>query len=190
MPKSETMRLASRERILKAAMELFVAKGFHDTTTREITVAAGISKGLMYNYFASKEAILEGIIDLRTQDISAIIAQCRVAGDAGASIARLITAYCHMLRRDRDYLRFRTALVLQPGIPAAVTARINLRVQQLFDAICALLADVGIHDARQATYELMARLEGMGLHYLGVLQDYPLDHMQQQLIQEYVRKYS
>lgn len=184
------MRLASRERILKAAMDLFIAKGFHDTTTREITVAAGISKGLMYNYFTSKEAILEAIIDLRTQDLSAVIAQCKVAGDAGASIGRLVAAYCYMLRRDRAYLRFRTALVLQPGIPASVTDRIHLRVQQLFEAICGLLADVGVADARQATYELMARLEGMGLHYMGVLPDYPLDDMQEKITQEYVRKYN
>ncbi|HEX2898218.1 MAG TPA: TetR/AcrR family transcriptional regulator [Bacteroidia bacterium] len=183
------MRTESREKILKAAIRLFVEKGFHDTTTREITEAAGISKGLLYNYFASKEAILCGIIDDRTQNLGDVIALCKVPGDAGATLTRFIAAYCGMLRRDRDYLRFRTALVLQPGIPAAVTDLISDRVGDLFEAICGMLAEVGIPDARMVTYGLMARLEGMGVHYLGILRNYPLDEMERKITQEYAEKY-
>jgi AcrR family transcriptional regulator len=47
-----------RRQIAEAAMDLFVRKGFHPTTTREIARRAGISIGSLYEYVRSKEDIL------------------------------------------------------------------------------------------------------------------------------------
>ncbi|MCK4646005.1 MAG: TetR/AcrR family transcriptional regulator [Candidatus Aminicenantes bacterium] len=47
-----------RLQIVNAAVRLFIEKGFHKTTTREIAQAAGISIGLLYEYVASKEDVL------------------------------------------------------------------------------------------------------------------------------------
>lgn len=47
-----------REQIIRAAVQLFVAKGFHKTTTREIARASGLSNGALYEYVQSKEDIL------------------------------------------------------------------------------------------------------------------------------------
>ncbi len=47
----------SRARILEKAVELFTGKGFEDTTTRDIALAAGLASGTMFNYFPSKETL-------------------------------------------------------------------------------------------------------------------------------------
>ncbi|MGD8461564.1 MAG: helix-turn-helix domain-containing protein, partial [Desulfobacterales bacterium] len=47
-----------RRQIADAAVQLFIEKGFHKTTTRQIARAAGFSIGSLYEYFASKEDIL------------------------------------------------------------------------------------------------------------------------------------
>jgi AcrR family transcriptional regulator len=47
-----------RRQIVDASVELFMEKGFHRTTTRQIAKAAGISIGLLYEYIATKEDIL------------------------------------------------------------------------------------------------------------------------------------
>ena len=54
-PKSQD--LAVRERLLKAAIELFSRKGYSATTTREIVAAAGVTKPVLYYYFRNKEGI-------------------------------------------------------------------------------------------------------------------------------------
>jgi len=46
-----------REKILGVAAELFAAKGFHETSVSEIAEAAGISKIVLYDHFASKEEL-------------------------------------------------------------------------------------------------------------------------------------
>ena len=48
--------------ILTAARELFSARGYHKTTTREIAVAAGISERLIYLHFTSKALLFEAAV--------------------------------------------------------------------------------------------------------------------------------
>jgi TetR/AcrR family transcriptional regulator, repressor for uid operon len=52
-----------RHQILMAALECFVAKGFHNATTAEISAAAGISVAGLYQYFPSKEDLVAAIVD-------------------------------------------------------------------------------------------------------------------------------
>lgn len=53
---------ARREQVLCAAAECFKRKGYHGAGMAEISKMAGMSAGHIYNYFASKEAIIESII--------------------------------------------------------------------------------------------------------------------------------
>ena len=47
---------------MKAARELFIKRGFHATSMRDIALGAGTSLGNLYNYYRTKEDILESII--------------------------------------------------------------------------------------------------------------------------------
>jgi AcrR family transcriptional regulator len=50
---------ATRQRILEAASQAFRKQGFDATTTRDIAATTGIATGTLFNYFATKEAIVE-----------------------------------------------------------------------------------------------------------------------------------
>jgi TetR/AcrR family transcriptional regulator, repressor for uid operon len=60
---------ARRNQVLDAAAECFRRKGFHGASMAEISKLAGMSAGHIYNYFASKDEIIFGIVDRNTQDI-------------------------------------------------------------------------------------------------------------------------
>lgn len=47
------------EEIVAAATACFLEKGFHKTSVQDIAGRAGLSMGLLYRYFPSKEAIIE-----------------------------------------------------------------------------------------------------------------------------------
>jgi AcrR family transcriptional regulator len=53
---------ATRQRILKVAQERFADQGFEATTTRDIASAARIAVGTLFNYFPTKEAIVERLV--------------------------------------------------------------------------------------------------------------------------------
>src|SRR5205807_9970398 len=55
-----------REQIIDAAMHVFAQKGFTRATNKDIAREAGITPGLIYHYFDSKEALLKAIIEGRS----------------------------------------------------------------------------------------------------------------------------
>lgn len=57
------IRSEKRSLIMDTALEYFAREGFHNTTINHIAKHAGISKGLLYNYFTSKDELLAEIID-------------------------------------------------------------------------------------------------------------------------------
>ena len=64
MPKLSTAAIRVRkETIEDAARELFIKQGFHATSMRDISKGAEVSLGNLYNYYETKEAIFESIIN-------------------------------------------------------------------------------------------------------------------------------
>lgn len=61
-------RNSRRNQILDAAQRCFKKQGFHKTTLRDIAQEFGMSAGHIYNYFSNKEAIIEALVELRTQE--------------------------------------------------------------------------------------------------------------------------
>lgn len=49
--------IKTKEAILQAAMRLFSENGFHQTNTKQIAAAAGVSTGSFYSYFVDKRAV-------------------------------------------------------------------------------------------------------------------------------------
>jgi AcrR family transcriptional regulator len=62
-----------RQNILETSLELFVQKGYHGTTVRDIAQKAEISVGLLFHYFPTKEAILQEIIALSEQGMAVML---------------------------------------------------------------------------------------------------------------------
>jgi len=52
-----------RNELIRIAFDLFMSKGYEATTIADVLRAAGISKGSLYHYFASKEEILDAVIE-------------------------------------------------------------------------------------------------------------------------------
>lgn len=66
---------ARREQVLTAAADCFRRKGYHGAGMAEISKTAEMSAGHIYNYFASKEAIIEAIIQRDMEEMFSIFQQ-------------------------------------------------------------------------------------------------------------------
>lgn len=53
-----------RQEILNAGLDLFIRKGYAATRTSDIAAAVGMSEGLLFHYFATKEALYSALIDV------------------------------------------------------------------------------------------------------------------------------
>lgn len=90
-----------RRQIVDASVELFMQKGFHKTTTRQIARAAGISIGLLYEYIATKEDILFLVCEAIHAEIHAAVTEALDRTEAGihplAVAVREYFLVCHRL---------------------------------------------------------------------------------------------
>ena len=62
VPKFRRRAAARPDEVLDAALTLFAAKGFAQTSVEEVARAAGLSKAAVYLYFPSKKALLAGLV--------------------------------------------------------------------------------------------------------------------------------
>jgi TetR/AcrR family transcriptional regulator, repressor for uid operon len=86
--------LDRREQILRAAMICFAKHGFHQTSMHDISAEAGISVGLIYRYFESKEAVIATMADRHKKEIHDVLERARQAPSLLESLEVLFTAHC------------------------------------------------------------------------------------------------
>lgn len=56
------IKLDRKTKIMEVALKLFAEEGFHNTSISKIAKQAAVSKGLMYNYFESKDELLKAVL--------------------------------------------------------------------------------------------------------------------------------
>jgi AcrR family transcriptional regulator len=78
----------TRERLFRAALEIFSQKGFTETTVEDITNAADVGKGTFFNYFPSKDHILLAFGDMQLAKLEAAIEQARCNNEPMAEFLR------------------------------------------------------------------------------------------------------
>src|SRR5580658_2947632 len=76
-------KVATRERIVGAAVKLFARQGWDGTTTRDLATAAGIATGTLFNYFQSKEAVAATLV---AEALAKAQQEFESARDAGQSL--------------------------------------------------------------------------------------------------------
>ncbi len=71
LTRTKKRQKATKERIFRVAMKLFIEKGFENTTVSEITEAADIGKGTFFSYFPTKEAVFGQLGEMMMEAMSA-----------------------------------------------------------------------------------------------------------------------
>jgi TetR/AcrR family transcriptional regulator, repressor for uid operon len=86
--------LDRRTQILEAAIVCFAKRGFHQASMHDISAEAGISVGLIYRYFANKEAVISAMADRHKKEIQDLLERARQAPSLLESLEILFTAHC------------------------------------------------------------------------------------------------
>ena len=165
------IRLRGAERralILDVAAELFAAQGFHETSVGEIAAAAGISKIVLYDHFASKEELF---LELTRSARDGLLArgQIQMAG-AGPLEERLRAAVeTFFAYVEEEPARARILLIVPRGEPelrALVTAIQDEATQGLTGLLVAEDALFQGESDRAGRLMLVAEFMKSGLHGL------------------------
>jgi TetR/AcrR family transcriptional regulator, cholesterol catabolism regulator len=96
---------ARRMQIVRAAVDLFVEKGFHKTTTREIARASGLGIGTLYEYIQSKEDVLYLVCAFIHCEVEKRLTEVRHAAENGRDeLAQSIARFFACVDELQDYV--------------------------------------------------------------------------------------
>lgn len=184
MSKRKNKSQVTRELILSKAIVLFSAKGFEATSIRKLAQECGISLGLMYNYFPSKEELLNSIIAESISDISKSF-DVNYTGNLDKDFELYLTNVTEIIKNKRDF--WRTFHQLRYNVEL-VKANEELMYETML-YIQQSLSKFLESKSRSSYFNLMifAMIEGMITHYL-ILQEYPIDEVKNEIVKLYREK--
>jgi AcrR family transcriptional regulator len=180
-----------KEQIRRAALAVFAQRGFHGTTVDDIAQEAGIAKGTIYLYYASKEEILIAIfrryIDAMLDFVDGLL-------DSALSVSEILAEFVKrqidMIREEPDLMRVlsrRSLLALSDGDERMLEFQ-----RYLLDRIATLLergkklGEMRALDVRIASCAMLALQETLPLYltvYADSLPKDALSRVTQQLAQ-------
>ncbi len=130
------MRMRSergRVRVLEAATQVFQREGFQTATMARVAEAAGVSKGLPYHYFESKEALARAVVAAHLDGVVQVLSRWPSAPPDEQLRWFLKSALDHA-RTYQDSFRLYLSLALHPGTRELVLAEVERR-QALLDGV-------------------------------------------------------
>ena len=172
-----------------SALELFCQKGYHGTTVNMIAKRAKISTGLMYNYFGSKDELLETIIREGMEIIELPFAKASEPNGSKRRIAEMIDGIFEIMRiEDPHFWRLYLIMLMQPGLPEAASSLFSAFLERIFGELESTFRDLGYADP-QAEARIFAALgDGLMLHYWLAKKEFRLDSIKEILLGRYVGK--
>ena len=185
MPRSpaqnESLRAATRERLVGAALELFAREGYRETSVRRIAERAGVATGLLYAHFDGKEALLRALFERSLADVRRSFAIADAA-DPRDRLAALVRGAVATLRENLDFWRLGYAVRTQPGVMAALGPAMPEWTAEIVATLRGYVAELGSPDPTHDAMALFAQVDGLCQHFALTPGAFPVDAVADRVI--------
>ena len=179
MPRSpeqfDALRRESQEKLERAALTVFARLGFQRATVRDVAREAGVSQGLLYHYFRTKDELLVAVFRRGTDDVAAALGGVPAAGTPQERFEAFVRRSFQLLDEHRDYWRLNHLVRHDAAAVAALGETLHAWTSGIADALAVLLGALGHREDTPARARLLfAAIDGVAQHYLLDPSGYPL----------------
>lgn len=182
---NEAIRQQSRTKILEAALELFATRGFHNTSIEQIRKLAGVSKGLIYSYFTDKEDLMNQIVFEEMKQGDVIIEEMGRLNNSEERFEYLLDFTFSYFVNQKHHSKLMAGLALQMEDFPKLKDIILSRYKGTMPLIALLLEDLGFENPEKEAIILSASLDGIGMQYMVIGEELPLDEIKAYYLQKY-----
>lgn len=181
----EKIREKTKHKILENALVLFAEKGFKGTSINDIAKAAGVSKGLAYNYFKDKKEIMISVFTLLVEEMGSIYHDVEKESDPKKKMKVLINKTFKALQDDERFWRIYMNFALSPEVKEEASEFMSGFMQELFDDIEMLFKELDHPNPAMESRLFAGALDGVCFHYIYNKEKYPMDKMRKFFIKKY-----
>ena len=179
MPRTKEQNQEIREKtknlILDSALKLFAEKGFQFTSMSDIAETAGVSKGLAYNYFESKQKIVEAIIEKLFQMFGQEYLPILNEKDPYKKLELTTDITFNWLKKSYEFWRMMFLFFFQPGILENSNDIMKKFYGEIFELIESIFKEIGVKNYISEARIYGALLDGVAIDYFVDVENYPLD---------------
>jgi AcrR family transcriptional regulator len=168
--------------IMETSLELFAENGFHATSISQIAKKAGISKGLIYNYFESKNELLDALIE---HGFDSIFKNFDINNDDVISeeeFVNFIKQNFKLLRENIQHWKLFFSLLLQPQVNDSFSKDYQKMGEPMFQMFFKFITSQGSKDPEGDLMAISAMLEGAFLYSVMAPDVFPIDIMEDKII--------
>lgn len=177
----EEIREERREQIKKVALEIIFEEGFQNTSISKIATRAKISKGLMYNYFESKEEMIREIILEGLEELTEIFDPNKDGILTYEEAKYFIDEMFNILKSKLKYWQLYFSVMMQPKVMALVMDKFMETLSPFMRIVTNYFKQRGSEDPELDTRIILAFLDGICFHYMIDPHHFPLQKIKERL---------
>ena len=181
----EQIRSVSKAKIADTAMKLFANNGYADTTIDAIAKQANVAKGLIYNYFENKEALLLYTFMSAFEHIESAFASLLPVSDPVAAIEAFINGMFDYLQEHTDFWRLQLGIMMQPSVPKGLQETIMKKLREYVQMFTDIFTLAGVENASGEAWLFAASIDGVMLYYLFNENECPLEQIRTAILKKY-----
>ena len=181
----EEIREEKKKLIMEVGLELFANDGYYSTSISKIAKKAGISKGLMYNYFESKEHLLK-VITL--DGLNEILESFNPNQDKTLTkeeFIYFIRKSTEMIKMQMNFWKLYFSLMAQPQVLKVLGEDFMSSFDQYFKILGDYFTSQGFKDGYAEVRFFAAMLDGITLHYILDPENFPYEQVVERIINIY-----
>ncbi|MEK4011601.1 TetR/AcrR family transcriptional regulator [Peribacillus sp. FSL M8-0224] len=185
---NDRIRQASKEKIRAAAMELFMKQGYYTTSISDIAKQAGISKGLLYNYYKGKEELLSEMVDARIREVVEVMEEAFTLNTPREQLEHIINGAIDNILQKPEVHRFYLHLQTQPESDEELIKYSHLILEEnarQFEFQCKIFESMGEKDPRKRSLYFSSVLQGIMLMISTYQPGFPVEEIKNQIIREF-----
>ena len=173
------------ERIKQAALHLFSKKGFHAVSVSQVAKEASVSKGLIYNYFESKEELLLGVMNDLMHAKTDIVEQAMQFEDPKDELRFFLDQFFETLDGRLSFLKMTIPLAMQDEPIELVHRVFQAQIEGVIQHVASVFASLGFDDAEGEVWTFSATLNGVALGLVTMGDRYPLELVKAHIYNQY-----
>ena len=171
--------------ILESALELFAEDGYNGTSMQSISKNTGVSKGNLYNYFESKQDLLEGVLNYGLNQYAELFDGASTKLITEKEFELTVRSNFEMIRSNKDFWSLYYNLLAQPKVQQLFTKIFAPFLEQYIMIFEAYYKNKGDKNPNATALLLGSALDGVSLGYIVMGEAYPLEDVIEQLIKKF-----
>jgi AcrR family transcriptional regulator len=177
----EQIRQKKKKLITDVALELFAENGFHATSISQITKKANISKGLIYNYFESKNDILEEITNQGFQEIRELLDPNKDGFLTEEEFISFIEKSFELVKNNHKHWKLFFSLMIRPAVLEDFATKYVETGVPIFRMMHEFIASKGSVDPEGDLMIINSMIEGALLYAIAVPDIFPIDKLKEKI---------